>query len=90
RVKNLARLKMMNDEMVMRAMTGRQLGVDDDDALERAVSDTGGKVMVVDDHPRSSIRLAEALGQVFAVTSERDPVAAMERLATEPFDLVLV
>lgn len=90
RVKNLARLKMMNDEMVMRAMTGRQLGVADDDALERAISDTGGKVMVVDDHPRSSTRLAEALSHVVAVTAERDPAAALERLAAESFDLVLV
>ena len=90
RVKNLARLKMMNDEMVMRAMTGRQLGVADNDALIKAIADEGGRVMIVDDHPRSSVRLAEALGQTYEAVGERDPVAALARLAVEPFDLVLV
>ena len=42
RVKNLARLKMLNDEMVMRAMTGRQLGLADNDALNQAMGGHGG------------------------------------------------
>ena len=33
RVKNLARLKMLNDEMIMRASTGKQMGVPDDLSL---------------------------------------------------------
>ena len=90
RVKNLARLKMLNDEIVMRAMTGRQLGVADSDALVRAIGDEGGKVMVVDDHPRSSVRLVEALAKTYRAVAERDPAVALARLAEEPFDLVLV
>jgi two-component system, cell cycle response regulator len=90
RVKNLARLKMLNDEMVMRAMTGRRLGVADADAMVSALGDDGGRVLIVDDHPRSSVRLAEALGKTYQPVIERDPVAALVRLAEEPFDLVLV
>lgn len=90
RVKNLARLKMLNDEMVMRAMTGRQLGLADNDALNKALGEHGGRVMIVDDHPRSSVRLAETLGRAYKAVAERDPVQALSRLAEEPYDLVLV
>ena len=90
RVKNLARLKMLNDEMVMRAMTGRQLGMADNDALSKAMDGNGGRVMIVDDHPRSSVRLVESLEKTYFAVAERDPVAALTRLAEEPFDLVLV
>ena len=90
RVKNLARLKMLNDEMVMRAMTGRQLGMADNDALSKAMGGNGGRVMIVDDHPRSSVRLVETLEKTYFAVAERDPVAALTRLAEESFDLVLV
>lgn len=90
RVKNLARLKMLNDEMVMRAMTGRQLGLADNEALNKALGSNGGRVMIVDDHPRSSVRLVEALQKTYFAVAERDPVSALTRLAEEPFDLVLV
>src|SRR6476660_9334565 len=36
RVKNLARLKMLTDEMLMRALTGRQTGISEDVALMQA------------------------------------------------------
>jgi two-component system cell cycle response regulator len=90
RVKNLARLKMLNDEMVMRAMTGRQLGLADNDALAKALGDKGGRVMIVDDHSRSAMRLTAALEKTYEVVAERDPVAALTRLSEDPFDLVLV
>ena len=51
RVKNLARLKMLNDEMLMRASTGRQMGLADSAALEKALSGRAGRILVVDDHP---------------------------------------
>ena len=90
RVKNLARLKMLNDEMVMRAMTGRQLGLADNDALSKALDGHGGRVMIVDDHPRSSARLVESLEKAYEAVPERDIGSALARLAVEPFDLVLV
>src|SRR6478736_5512438 len=49
RVKNLARLKMLNDEMLMRASTGRQMGLADSVALEKALSGRAGRILVVDD-----------------------------------------
>lgn len=90
RVKNLARLKMLTDEMAMRAVTSRQLGVGDDEALARVMADDGGRVLVVDDHPRSAARLVEALDRVYEVEAERDVTAALTRLAEEAYDVVLV
>ena len=52
RVKSLARLKVLNDEMLMRASTSRQLGLTDEEALEKALSAGPGRILVVDDHPR--------------------------------------
>jgi two-component system, cell cycle response regulator len=90
RVKNLARLKMLNDEMVMRAMTGRQLGLEDNEALSKALDGEGGNVLIIDDHPRSSVRLVEALAKTYTAVAERDPATALARLSEENFDLVLV
>ena len=52
RVKNLARLKMLNDEMIMRASTGKQMGIPDDGSFALALSARSGRVLLVDDHPR--------------------------------------
>ena len=91
RVKNLARLKMLNDEMVMRATTGKQMGLAESAALQQALSGQSGRVLVVDDHPRSAQRLAEALGKTHEVVVERDPQAALLKLGGEQgFDLIIV
>ncbi len=90
RVKNLARLKMLNDEMIMRASTGQQMGIPDDGALARAISARSGRVLVVDDHPRSASRLLEVLAKQNEAFAERDPQAALMRLAEHNFDLAVV
>ena len=43
RVKNLARLKMLNDEMIMRASTGKDMGIPDDGSLARALVSAIGR-----------------------------------------------
>lgn len=90
RVKNLARLKMLNDEMVLRASTGKRLGLADNEALAKALSGQSGRVLVVDDHPRSSARLSEALSQAHDTVVEQDPAQVMQRLTNENFDLIIV
>lgn len=90
RVKNLARLKMLNDEMLMRASTGKQMGIPDDGALQRALSGRSGRVLVVDDHPRSAARLLEVLSKTNDAFAERDPGNALIKLAEHNFDLLVV
>ena len=90
RVKNLARLKMLNDEMLMRASTGRQMGLADSAALEKALSGRAGRILVVDDHPRSATRLLEALSKTNDAFAERDIHAALMKLTEHNFDLLIV
>jgi two-component system cell cycle response regulator len=59
RVKNLARLKMLTDEMLMRALTGRQTGIAEDVALMKALSEERARILVVDDDAGSARRLSE-------------------------------
>jgi len=90
RVKNLARLKMLTDEMLMRASTGKQMGIEDNASLEKALSGRSGRILVVDDHPRSATRLLEALSKTHDSFVERDPQAALIKLAEHNFDLLIV
>jgi two-component system cell cycle response regulator len=90
RVKNLARLKMLTDEMLMRASTGKQMGIEENASLEKALSGRSGRILVVDDHPRSATRLLEALSKTHDSFVERDPQAALIKLAEHNFDLLIV
>ena len=90
RVKNLARLKMLNDEMMMRASTGRDMGIPDDGSYARALSARSGRVLLVDDHPRSAARLLEVLSKANDAFAERDIHAALNKLTESNFDLLVV
>ncbi len=57
-MKNLARLKMLTDEMLMRALTGRQTGMSEDAALLKALSEERARILVVDDKSSSASRLS--------------------------------
>lgn len=90
RVKSLARLKMLNDEMMMRAVTSRQLGVTENAALERALSGDFGRVMIVEDHARTAQKLRQVLAKQHDTVVETDLSRAVKQLSEEPFDLALV
>ena len=53
RVRSLARLKMMTDELRMRAVTSRDIGIESPE--REAVAETGrdGRILIVDDRPAS-------------------------------------
>src|SRR4029078_4681499 len=73
RVRSLSRLKMMTDELRMRAATSREIGIQDPD--HQALPDAGrsGKVMIIDDRKSSADRLAAMLSEQHTVTVEYDP-----------------
>src|SRR5215203_6503022 len=58
RVRSLTRLKMMTDELRMRALTSREIGIQDPE--NQAIADAGraGRVLVVDDRASSAERMA--------------------------------
>jgi two-component system cell cycle response regulator len=89
RVKNLARLKMLNDEMTMRASTSQQMGIGPQ-ALAKSLRGDSGRILLVDDHPRSAARIVEALAKSHDAFVERDIQAALMKVAQYNFDLLIV
>ena len=90
RVRSLTRLKMVTDELRMRAVTSREIGLD---APEReAVSDAGhnGSVLIVDDCEESYERVVAALAGEQEVEVEPDPNQALFRAADGKYDLLIV
>ena len=89
RVKNLARLKVLADELMSRASTSQELGM-----LPELAPDGNpavkGLVLLVEDHARSAQRIAEGLAKTHTVQIEADPQAALLRLAEKPFDVLAV
>src|SRR5436853_2344088 len=61
RVRSLVRLKMVTDELRMRALTSREIGIQD--PINAAVADTGrgGRLLLVDDRRSSYERIAGML-----------------------------
>jgi len=90
RVRSLTRLKMVTDELRMRAVTSREIGIENP-SLE-AVADTGrnGRVLVVDDRQASYDRLASMLSAEHAVDVEPDPNEAVFHAAEGNYDLMIV
>src|SRR6202453_2137334 len=79
RVRSLARLKMITDELRMRAVTSREIGIESPE--REAVADTGrgGRVLIVDDRPASYERVAAVLSKEHSVEIERDPSEGLFR-----------
>src|ERR1700691_553553 len=77
RVRSLARLKMVTDELRMRAVPSREIGIESPE--REAVADTarGGRVLIVDDRPASYERIAETLSKEHQVGVDSDPNHAL-------------
>lgn len=89
RVKSLARLKLMTDELRLRAATTREIGIlDGHDA--HLDSGLGGKILIVDDRPGSYERMQRTLEDVHQVDIETDPQEALFRAAEGDYDLLIV
>jgi two-component system, cell cycle response regulator len=90
RVRSLARLKMITDELRMRAVTSRDIGIESPE--REAVADTGrgGRILIVDDRPASHERIAAVLADEHSVEVEADPNEAVFRAADGHYDLVIV
>jgi len=90
RVRSLSRLKMMTDELRMRALTSRDIGIE---SPERdAVADTGkgGRILIVDDRAASYERVVATLATEHTVDTEPDPSHALFHAADGNYDLLIV
>ncbi len=90
RVRSLTRLKMMTDELRMRAMTSREIGIES--AEREAITEQGrqGRILIVDDRKSSYQRLASMLESEHVVDVEPDPAAALFRSAEGNYELIIV
>jgi len=90
RVRSLARLKMVTDELRMRALTSKEIGIESPE--REAVSETGrnGRILIVDDRQSSYERVVATLSAEHAVDVETDPSAALFHAAEGDYDLIIV
>jgi two-component system cell cycle response regulator len=90
RVRSLVRLKMVTDELRMRAATSQEIGIGDPVGAALADSGRGGRVLVVDDRAASYQRLAATLSEEHSVDIESDPQQALFHAAEGDYDLIMV
>ncbi|MFZ0845335.1 MAG: PleD family two-component system response regulator [Pseudolabrys sp.] len=90
RVRSLARLKMVTDELRMRALTSREIGIQDPE--RDAVTETGrnGRILIVDDRKNSYERIVATLSAEHSVDVEADPAEALFHAAEGNYELVIV
>src|ERR1700704_3587478 len=86
RVRSLSRLKLMTDELRMRAVTSRDIGIESPEREAVAETGLGGRILIVDDRPASADRLAEVLRGEHTVDIEADPNEALFHAAEGNYD----
>src|SRR5882672_2391731 len=90
RVRSLVRLKMMTDELRMRAVTSKEIGIEHPAREAIADGGRGCRVLVVDDRKGSYERLQGMLADEHQVEVEPDASGALFRVAEGGYDLVVV
>jgi two-component system, cell cycle response regulator len=90
RVRSLARLKMAADELRMRAVTSRDIGIESPERDAVADNGRGGRILIVDDRPASHERVAAVLKTEHSVEIEADPNEALFRAAEGNYDLLII
>jgi two-component system, cell cycle response regulator len=90
RVRSLSRLKLMTDELRMRAITSREIGIESPEREALAEAGRNGRILMVDDRPALSDRIQSMLASEHSVDMERDPTEALFHAAEGNYDLVIV
>src|SRR5256885_5361884 len=90
RVRSLTRLKMMDDELRMRAITSLEIGVQAPERSAVADAGKGGRILLVDDRPSSFERLAPVLSTEHRVDVETNAAEAVFHAAEGNYDLLII
>ncbi|MEM9676734.1 MAG: PleD family two-component system response regulator [Pseudomonadota bacterium] len=91
RVKSLARLKMVTDELQLRVSTNEGLGIGGNANANSQLHDgRNGKILIVDDKPSSFDRMSRILTAEQSVSVVSNPQEALFKAAEDDFDLVIV
>lgn len=89
RVKSLVRLKMLTDELTMRAAAMQNVGFNSADIFADTAQ-VGGRILVVDDRENSTRRIRQALTRGFELGITADPAHALAQAESRDFDLLIV
>lgn len=89
RIKSLARLKRLTDELLMRAETSKDIGFDEVMDPTRLGGDNG-HILLVEDMEATAERVVRTLAPHHIVDREADPNDALFRAAEGNYDLVIV
>ena len=90
RIKNLARFKVLTDEMLLRAASDGEFGLGLPIEGKSAVIESQGRVLVVEDREAAASRIVEALrteNQIFHTT---DPAQAVLSFPSGEYDLIVI
>jgi len=90
RVRSLSRLKVLTDELRVRAATGKKLGMSNVMARPQDIDSENGRVLLVDTPGPFVDALAVKLRRRHQCFIEADPQAALIRAADEDFELMIV
>jgi two-component system cell cycle response regulator len=90
RVRSLSRLKLMTDELRMRAVTSRDIGIESPEREAVAEAGRNGRILIVDDRVSSYEPLSAMLAGEHSPEVEPDPNAALFRAAEGNYDLMIV
>jgi two-component system, cell cycle response regulator len=90
RVRSLARLKVVLDDLRSRASTAQALGMPDPFSAALADDGLGGRILLVDDRASSAAQIVFALRDKYIVDVEHDPHAATPKAFSGAYDMVLV
>jgi two-component system cell cycle response regulator len=90
RVRSLARLKLMTDELRMRAVTSRHIGIKSPE--REALNEKGrdGRILIVEDRPLAHEAMSAMLVGEHSIDVEPDPNAALFRAAEGNYDVLII
>ncbi|MBX9591069.1 MAG: PleD family two-component system response regulator [Hyphomonadaceae bacterium] len=90
RVRNLARLKALNDEMLLRMASGAEIGLVPGAGPDLGKAEAGARILLVEDQERAVQRVVAALTRMHTVDQTTEPREALARLGEGACDLLIV
>ena len=90
RVRSLVRLKMLTDELRLRASTTRNIGIEELLSRSEPAGEATPKILLIDERPASGGEVAEMLGDTAKVDVADDPHVGFFQAAEDPYECVIV
>jgi two-component system cell cycle response regulator len=90
RVKSLVRLKMLTDELRLRASTTRNIGIEELLSRRQPSEDVTPKVLLVDERASSYERIQKMLRQTSDLDVVTDPHTGFFQAAEQPYECIIV